>query len=111
MINAIQIILLCGILLIGIYWYKKIRSTIIDSLLIMILLSLGILFVILPELSSKIANYLGVGRGVDLIFYISQLLFAFLILKLYAKIRRLEQMITITIRDRAINETQDRKGV
>ena len=47
-----------------------------------------------------------VGRGADLIFYISILIFWFVILKLYARIRRLEQIITQVVRKEAIDEAE-----
>jgi len=47
---------------------------------------------------------LGVGRGVDMIFYLSILFFAFLVMKLYAKVRKLEQTITTLIHNQSIRD-------
>jgi hypothetical protein len=47
-----------------------------------------------------------VGRGADLVFYTSILIFWFVILKLYARIRRLEQIITQVVRKDAVDEAE-----
>jgi hypothetical protein len=62
----------------------------------------GIILVIFPEVTSWLAHVLGVGRGVDLIFYFCILFFIFIILKLYARIRRLEQLMTKVIRNNSM---------
>jgi len=62
----------------------------------------GATLVIFPDITSSLARALGVGRGVDLIFYFCILFFIFIILKLYARIRRLEQMMTKVIRNNSI---------
>jgi hypothetical protein len=50
---------------------------------------------------------LGVGRGADLIFYVSILIFWFVSLKLYARIRKLEQQFTKIVREDALKKVQD----
>jgi hypothetical protein len=82
------------------------RSSYVDAILIFLFLAAGLIFIFFPELSNKVAHFLGVGRGADMIFYISILFFAFLIMKLYAKTRRLEQMITRLIRDDSIRNAE-----
>ena len=47
---------------------------------------------------------MGVGRGADLLFYICILFFLFIILKLFARIRRLEKTVTDLVRYQAQNE-------
>jgi len=51
-----------------------------------------------------------VGRGADLVFYISILIFWFIILKLYARQRKLEQMITDLIRKDALENAIKNTG-
>src|SRR5215213_1699900 len=104
MINLIQVVLITGILVIGIYSFKRVRSSSIDAFFILVLVVSSLLFVFFPELSNKVAHLLGVGRGADMIFYISILFFCFVILKMYSKIRKLEQHITAIIREKTIND-------
>jgi hypothetical protein len=58
-----------------------------------------------PQFSTKVASLLGVGRGVDMIFYISHLFLAFIVLKLYLKVRKLNEIITKIVRTKAIEES------
>jgi len=100
--TAIQLILFFGLLLISVYAYRKFRNSIVDALLMSLFILAGIVLVIFPEVTNRIAHALGVGRGVDLIFYFCILFFIFIILKLYARIRRLEQLMTKMIRNNSI---------
>jgi hypothetical protein len=45
-----------------------------------------------------------VGRGADLIFYLSIVIFWFVIIKLYVRIRKLEKIVTDVVRKDALNE-------
>jgi hypothetical protein len=100
--TAIQLILFFGLLLISIYAYRKFRNSIVDAVVMSLFILAGIALVIFPEVTSWLAHALGVGRGVDLIFYFGILFFIFIILKLYARIRRLEQLMTKVIRNDSI---------
>lgn len=72
----------------------------------MLLIASAVVFILFPDITNDIANRLGVGRGADLIFYTSILIFWFVVLKLYARIRRLEQIITQVVRKEAIDEAE-----
>lgn len=107
MISIIQVLLSAGIVVLGWYSYKRLRSSYIDAILIFIFMGIGLLFVFLPDFTTKLAKFLGVGRGADMIFYISILFFAFLIMKLYARTRKLEQMLTRIIRDESLRNASE----
>jgi hypothetical protein len=109
MINSIQVILSAGILVITYYTYRKLRSSHLDAILILAMAATGLLFVFFPDLSNRVAHFLGVGRGADMIFYVSILFLAFLIMKLYVRTRRLEQLLAKWVRDEAIKEAQEDK--
>jgi hypothetical protein len=51
------------------------------------------------------------GTWADLVFYISILIFWFIILKLYARLRKLEQTITDIIRKDALNNAIKNTGI
>ena len=59
-----------------------------------------VLLVVFPEVSTRVANVIGVGRGVDLIFYFSHLFLLFLIVGLWR--RSIVLMTTVTKLSRAI---------
>jgi len=59
-----------------------------------------VLLVVFPDASTRIANAVGVGRGVDLVFYFSHLFILFLIVGLWR--RSIVLMNTVTKLSRAI---------
>lgn len=59
-----------------------------------------LLLVVFPDVSTRVANFVGVGRGVDLIFYFSHLFLLLLIVGLWR--RSIVLMATITKLSRAI---------
>lgn len=108
--SAIQIILIVGLALAGIYGYMKFRGVVADAVVVMLFISAGIVFVLFPELTTRIANKLGVGRGTDLIVYVCIVFFLFVIIRLYARLRRLEQMITRIVRDNTLRSAKGEPG-
>lgn len=100
--TAIQFILFFGLLFISIYAYRKFRNSIVDAVMMSLFILSGLTMVVFPELTNKIAHVMGVGRGVDLIFYFCILFFIFITVKLYARIRRLEQLITEVVRNNSM---------
>lgn len=108
--SGIKILLITGVAFIAVYFFVRIRNSILDLLLLLLLISIAVLFIVMPDLTNRIAHYLGVGRGADLIFYISIIIFWFVILKLYARIRKLEQIITTVIRKDAMDNADQIKS-
>ena len=53
--------------------------------------------IIFPDTTSLLAHLLGIGRGVDLIVYLSLLISFSLIFRLYVALARLEQTITALV--------------
>jgi hypothetical protein len=107
--TLIQVILSAGIIIIAIYMYLRLRSTIFDLILILLFLVTGIIFVIFNEITDKMAHFLGISRGADMIFYLGILFLFFLILKLYARLRRVEENLTELVRKRSIDEMEEIK--
>lgn len=102
--NGIKILLTTGVAFIAVYFFIRLRNSLFDIILLLLLITAAILFILFPDITNTLANKLGVGRGADLVFYTSILIFWFVILKLYARIRRLEQIITKVVRKDAIDE-------
>ena len=70
---------------------------------------LGMVFVLFPSLSNKLAKYVGVGRGADLIIYVF-MVFSFLYaIFLYAKLRKMQQDQTEIIKAIAIQHAIDNR--
>ena len=104
-----QTVLAVGVILIGIYMYLRLRNTLLDMGLIALFIVTGLLFILFPGITNKIAHWVGVGRGADMIFYLSILFLFFLILKLYSRLRRVEQNLTELVRKKSIEEMEEMK--
>jgi len=47
-----------------------------------------------PNISNILANYLGIGRGVDAVFFLAIILVFYLVFRLYVKLDKLDRNIT-----------------
>ena len=68
---------------------------------------LGIFFTWMPEFSNDVANYLGIGRGADLIFYIWIVLSMLALASLYITFNKQERQITSLTRALALHQAQE----
>jgi hypothetical protein len=105
--TLIQIVLTIGIALIAIYMYLRLRSTLLDVILIILFFAAGVFFVLFPDTTNDIAHWVGVSRGADLLSYSAILFLFFLILKLYSRLRRVEQKFTELVRNKSHEEAED----
>lgn len=97
-----QIIGMAALVFILFSYFRRFRRTTIDKLLVVLMLLTGIFFVLYPETTNKLAHFLGIGRGADLIFYMAILYFGYILLVLYAKIKKLEDQIVVIVRKQAL---------
>ena len=104
--KGIQILLLGLLVIIFIYVISRLKNRKADIIILSTLIISGCIFILFPDWTIYLAHKLGVGRGTDLVFYISTLIFWFVLLKLYARIRRLEQLLTQIIRNETLNNIQ-----
>jgi small membrane protein len=102
--SGIQVILIGGVVAIFLYYVFRLRNALLDLLVLFLFSAAGIFFILFPEYTNVIARKLNVGRGADLLFYVCILFFLFVILKLYARIRRLERSLTDLVRQQAKND-------
>jgi|SRR6185436_1724191 len=105
--TVIQIILTIGVAVIAIYMYLRLRSSLFDVILIGLFFAAGVFLVLFPDTTNKIAHWVGVSRGADLLSYSSILFLFFLILKLYARLRRVEQKFTELVRNKSLEEAEE----
>ncbi len=104
--SGIQVLLIAGVVGLFFYYAFRLRNALLDMVLLVIFAGLAVFFILFPEYTNSIAHYLGVGRGADLLFYTCILLFLFIILKLFGRIRRLEQTLTELVRKLAKDESK-----
>ncbi len=101
-ITPTQVGLIAALLLFVLYIFR-IRSDSFDRLVYLAGAAAGIVLVIDPQLSTRIANALGIGRGADLIFYLAIIMALFYGVASRSRTRRLERQITLLVRQQAID--------
>lgn len=79
------------------------------SFLIWFVLWLAILLVFWqPDITTYLANFLGIGRGADLIVYLSIILIFYLIFKIFIRLDKTDKLITKLVREDAIKNGEKR---
>ena len=71
--------------------------------LICLMSATGLVFVWFPDLTTIIANKVGVGRGSDLIFYVFIILTLFIIFGFYIRLDKINDSLTVIVRNEALN--------
>ena len=61
-----------------------------------------------PDLTSYLANFLGIGRGADLIIYVAILALDYLVFRVFVRLQKLDKDLTKLIREDAIKNVQKR---
>jgi hypothetical protein len=64
----------------------------------------AVIVVIWPDLTVKLANAVGVGRGADLVIYVSVIFLFYSLFRLLLRIEKLEKNLTEVVRRDAIDE-------
>jgi hypothetical protein len=98
----IQFVLISGLLLLGFEYFTRLRSRLWDRILVIAFSLAGIGFVAYPDYATKLANRVGVGRGTDLLLYISLLGVGFILMLLFSAIRELQEKMTGIAREIAL---------
>ena len=103
-VQFLLMILVGGVLAL---YFRRLRSGVIDRLIVIALALVGAAMILAPDWTSTVANFLGVGRGVDLFFYLAIVGFAFAGLVLYSKLRDLDEKLTELVRTIAIERSEE----
>lgn len=107
----IQVILIIIIVLIVVRSYFQAKHNKISwqefSLWLVIWL-VAALIVIYPRLTSVLADFVGVGRGADLVIYISVVMLFYLIFRLLMRIENMEKDITKLVRELSFKNNNDK---
>ncbi len=97
-----QIILIAALILFVVYIYR-LRTIFLDRIIYLLCALVGIFLVIDPPLTTEIANWLGIGRGADLLFYLFIIASLFYAVETRSRLRRMERQITRLVRQVAID--------
>ncbi len=104
--KSIQIILIAFSILAAITGSIAFRSRLAYRLLAVLFVLLAVGFVMFPNSTSDIAQFLGVGRGTDLLLYLTIFAGVHSCLLLYMRTRRMERKLTELVRGLAIRNAQ-----
>jgi hypothetical protein len=94
---------LSGILLYALTEYR--RSPVVGLFAVLAAVG-GLYFVWVPSHATNLAEFAGIGRGVDLIIYIWIVISLLLLLNLHLKLRSHMELITVLVREIALANTR-----
>lgn len=98
----IRVLLIGGFAAIGWFVFRRRNRLPLHIMLVFLLLAAGAVAVVFPMLTTDVANFLGVGRGADLITYIAIVTVMFVLVHYYTKFVELQQQVTDLTRELAI---------
>jgi hypothetical protein len=99
---AFKALVIAGLLSVTTVYLTRGRSLWRDRLLVLLMFAFLVVAVVFPNTTEFLARHLGVGRGVDLAFYVGFLLLFFLVGMQRARLRTQERTITTIVRELAI---------
>jgi small membrane protein len=106
----IRIVLLGALAAIGWFVFLRRNRLPVHIVLVFAMLGAGALAVMFPEETDIIANFVGVGRGVDLITYVIEVTVLFVLLHYYTKFVELQRQLTDVVRELAILRAEVEKA-
>jgi small membrane protein len=98
----IQPLLVLLLVLLVVFYFRKLRSKLWDRVIVVMLFAAAIFFVMNPMMANRLATFAGVGRGADLFFYVTIPGLAFGLLLLMSRVRELERRSTLLVRELAL---------
>lgn len=79
------------------------KQTLLKKGFVMCFVSVMLVFALNPEWSTELANYFGIVRGVDFLFYLSHLTLFFITFIYYLKFKKMEIKLAKLVRRVAID--------
>jgi hypothetical protein len=104
---TIKLLLAIPLILFFMYVLALPKYQLLGKLLILMFVAVLMLFALNPDLSTVIANYFGVGRGADFLFYISHLLLFFIVFRLYLRNRTLNYRLNRLVQQLALKDLEE----
>lgn len=92
------------------YILVRFRQSALQKAFILCLVFIMFLMSLNPDWSTHIANFFGIGRGADFLFYISHLTLFFIVFAYYLKFKEMEARLARLVRHVAINNAQENRG-
>ena len=102
----IRVLLILGLVAIGYLAFLRRGKLPFDIIIIFGLLGLGAVATVFAEHTDVVANWVGVERGADLVTYVLDVVFLFMMLLYYTKFVELQQRTTSLVREIALLRAQ-----
>jgi hypothetical protein len=104
--NLIQLLLLSGMAVSLLLYLGFFRTVLRDRLIAVVIFGVAMAAILFPDLTTSVANLLGVGRGADLLIYIfvTGSIFAFILVG--TRMKAMEESITRLVRQIAIGNAE-----
>lgn len=106
----IRLLLLFGLASIGWFVFLKRNRLPFHIVIVFAMLGLAGVAVVFPDLTQTAANLVGVGRGTDLVLYVSVVAIMFVLVHYYTKFVELQRKLTDMTREVAILRTEVERG-
>lgn len=93
--------------------WKRLKERVItlkESLLWTVLWLAAVVIVLLPDTTSMLARWVGIGRGVDLVVYASIVILFVLVFKLFVSLDALEHKLTSMVRKDALKDVESARA-
>lgn len=104
----IQPVLISFFILAIVIYFSKFRSRFWDRAIVLAIVITGIVFIAHPDFTNALARALGVGRGADLLLYLTLPGLGFIGLLLFLKIQDLQHRLALLTREIALITAEDR---
>ena len=102
MIPAQPLLIFVLVVIVGTY-FKRFRSRLFDRVIIFAVFGCALFLVLYPDFATRLAHMIGIGRGVDLVFYLAIPGLAFLVIILFSRMREVNAILTAIIREQALS--------
>jgi len=98
-----QVLLILALVFFSVYVFH-LRTVVLERSIYFILAFGGTVFILYPAWSTRLANYIGIGRGADLILYTFIIFSLFHYVHIASRFKQLEHQMTAVVRSLAITE-------
>lgn len=92
------------------YFLVLTRKSALQRLFIVAFFGSGFVSILQPDWTSRVAALVGIGRGADLIFYVSTLFIFFICFNFYIRFRLIEERQTQLVRELALLQPRQEEG-
>ncbi len=106
LMRPIQFLLVPLLLFLLVLFWIRLKQQPVMRPLVAVVMGLALVFTVFPDSSTWLANQLGVGRGVDMVIYLSLIGLSSGLLLLYLRLQQLERKLAEVSRQLALQQAR-----